>query len=205
MPKETEKERIVGRQSTAMIIVAVISSVTTLLVAIITPFQDWAYSLIHDQGPAALEVEQASPRVFAYYGEAENAGGFGRLELIFDEGGQSPAYELTYNLPVDASGYAGMAFQFGAGLNLSKYAAAECELLFTQPGDVVDLYFKDIAGHFDTVRVSNNGADEMALRLEFVNFPGINFNAVWEFGMVVSTDFSTGSHKVQIKGVRFSE
>lgn len=207
MPKGTEKERIVGRQSTTMIIVALISSVTTLLVTVLTailtlpPFHDWLYSLGNSQ---SLEVEQTSPRVFAYYGEAEHAGGFGRLELIFDDDAKMPVYELAYTLPNDKNGYAGMAFQFGGGLNLSEYAAAECMVTFSQADDVVDLYFKDIAGHFNTVRVTNNGADEMRLRLEFANFSSINFNAVKEFGVVISTDFSTGSHTVQIQNVHFT-
>jgi hypothetical protein len=151
------------------------------------------------------EIERINQHVFAYYGEAENAGGFARLELIFDASTGKPAYELDYNLPGDKSGYAGLAFQVNGGSNLSAYKAVECTLTFSQLSDVVDLYFKDIAGNFNTIRISNNGANEMKLRNEFTNFPAINFNAVKEFGIVVGTEFTTGSHKVQIKNVRFVE
>lgn len=210
MPKETEKEKIVNKQSTTMINVALISSATTLLVSLITaflafpPFQAWVYSWGNEQKVEPLGIEHLSPRIFAYYGEAENAGGFGRLELIFNEITSRPTYELSYNLPDDKTGYAGIAFQLGEGSDLSGYNAVECTVIFGQAGDVIDLYFKDIAGHFNTIRVSNNGANEMLLRFEFSNFPDINFNAVKEFGMVISTDFSTGSHKVRIQNIGVS-
>lgn len=42
-----------------------------------------------------------------------------------------------------------------------------------------------------------------SVRFEFTNFPTVNFNALNEFGVVVNTDFTTGSHHVRIKEVRF--
>lgn len=209
--KETSDEGIANRQNKMGIfiplITALIGSAVTLLVGIsaFPPFQEWVRDKLSDQKIEPLGIEQMSPRVFAYYGEADNLGGFARLELFFDAGAGKPSYELAYTLPSDQTGYAGMAFQFTQGANLSGYRAVEFVLVFTQPGDVVDIYFKDIAGNFNTIRVSNSGADEMLLRHEFINFPSINFNAVKEFGIVVSTDFSTGGRKVQIKDVRFSE
>jgi hypothetical protein len=209
MPKEAEKEKIADKQFRAMIIVAVISSATTFLVGIITaffafpPFQEWVRNWGDDQKAEILEIEQIPQRVFAYYGEAENSGGFGRLDLTYDGVVEKPSYELGYNLPVDMKGYAGLAFQFDEGSNLTRYKAVECTVIFNQTNDIMDLYFKDIAGSFNTIRVSNNGADEMKLRYEFANFPDINFNAVKEFGIVVSTDFTTSSHKVRIQDVNF--
>ncbi len=210
MPKETGKEKV-NNQNRTMIIVALISSATTLLVSIFTaflafpPFQEWVRSWGNDSKVEALAIEQIPQRVFPYYGEAENVGGFAKIEMIFDGIDEKPSYELNYNIPGDQKGYAGMAFQFVEGSNLSKYNAVECTVVFNQLSDVVDLYFKDIASNFNTVRVSNNGANEMMLRYEFTNFPKINFNAVKEFGIVVSTDFSSGNHRVRIKNVRFIE
>ncbi|MBI5294312.1 MAG: hypothetical protein HY869_02470 [Chloroflexi bacterium] len=209
--KETRDEGIAIKQNKMGIIIplitALIGSAVTLLVGVLAfpPFQEWVRDRLSDQKIEPLGIEQMSPRVFAYYGEADNLGGFARLELIFDAGAERPSYELSYNLPGDQHGYTGMAFQFKEGSNLSRYGAVECIVIFSELSDVVDLYFKDIAGNFNTIRVSNNGVGEMRLRYEFTNFPAINFNAVKEFGIVVSTDFSTGSHKVQIKDVRFSE
>jgi hypothetical protein len=205
-PNEVQAARI---QSRSAIMVAVISSIATCIVGLLTisfafpPFQEWVRNLGNDQKIETLAIEQINQRVFAYYGEAENAGGFGKLDLIYTGIEAGPTYELSYNLAGDQTGYAGLAFQFDSGSNLSRYNAVECTVVFSQPNDVVDLYFKDIAGNFNTIRVSNNGANEMVLRYEFTNFPKINFNAVKEFGIVTSTDFTSGSHKVRIKDVRF--
>lgn len=154
-------------------------------------------------GPVSMAIEEFPQQVFAYAGNDNPDGGGSTLLLLYDEGGL-PIYELDYSLPADKHGYAGLAFEFVEGLNLSAYEAVECVILFSQLSDEVDLYFKDIAGSFDTIRVANNGADEMALRYELTNFPKVNFNAVKEFGIVISTDFSSGLHQVRIKDVRLT-
>ena len=151
---------------------------------------------------ASLPLEQLPQQVFAYAGNNNPQGGGSIFRLLYDEK-SLPIYQLEYSLPGDTQGYAGLAFQLQDGPNLSAYRAVECTLLFTRLNDVVDLYFKDIAGNFNTVRVANNGANEMAVRYEFGNFPKINFNAVQEFGLVISTDFSTGEHQAAIRDVRF--
>lgn len=150
----------------------------------------------------SLAIEQIPQQIFAYAGNDNPEGGWGAFWLFYEHG-NIPIYKLEYYLPEDRNGYAGLAFEFLDGSNLSTYKAVECTVVFSQQSDVVDLYFKDIADNFNAIRVANNGANEMALRYEFTNFPGINFNAVGEFGIVVSTDFTTGSHQVRIKNVRF--
>ena len=88
-------------------------------------------------------------------------------------------------------------------MNLSDYNAVECVIQFNQTPDEIDLYFKDIAGNFDTIRIKSNNTNDMVLSYEFANYPNINFNAVKEFGLVVNTDFSADGHQVRIRDVHF--
>lgn len=150
----------------------------------------------------SIALEQFSQQVFAYAGNNNPDGGWSSFWLYYEDEG-IPIYKLEYFLPDDRNGYAGLAFEFLKAVDLSAYRAVECTILFNQPEDVIDLYFKDIAGNLNTVRVANNNTNEISVRFEFANFPAVNFNALDEFGMVVSTDFTTGSHHVRIKNVQF--
>lgn len=165
-----------------------------------------AEKLINHPTPApkqtSISLEQIPQQVFAYAGNNNPDGGWSSFWLYYEDGG-SPTYKLEYSLPEDENGYAGLAFEFLEAANLSAYKAVECTFLFNQPDDVVDLYFKDIAGNFNAVRVANNNTNEISARFEFANFPAVNFNALDEFGLVVNTDFTTGGHHVRIKEVRF--
>jgi hypothetical protein len=187
------------------IIVALIGVFGTCITAFFTvpAFQTWVGAFFPHSDSKSLDIEQIPQEIFAY---ADNNpdGGWGTFWVVYDDK-NSPIYKLDYFLPGDKHGYAGLAFKFVGGSSLSAYDTVECVVVFSQLSDVVDLYFKDIASNFNTIRVANNGAKEMVLRYEFTNFPNINFNAVKEFGIVVSTDFSTGSHQVRIKNVRFTK
>lgn len=202
-PKEVQAARIQGRSA---ILVAVISSISTCIVGFLAiffafqPFQEWVQSWISNTEPQVLSIEQIPQQVFGY--ADTNSGSWGAFWLVLD-GKNATAYRFDYWLPSDNSGYAGLAFQFLEGENLSTYRAVECVIIFSQTPDEVDLYFKDIANNFDTIRVASNNANEMILRYEFTNYPTINFNAVKEFGIVVNTDFSTGGHQIRIKNIRF--
>jgi hypothetical protein len=138
--------------------------------------------------PTSLAIEKIPQDIFAYAGNNNPDGGYGVFVLIDDQE-NILNYKLDYSLPNDKYGYAGLAFNFHGSANLSAYNAIECVLLFSQPVDEIDLYIKDLGNNFNTIRVVSNGSGEMVLRYEFKNFPGINFNAVKEVGVVASTDF----------------
>lgn len=201
-PKEVQAARI---QSRGAILVAVISSVATCVVALLTiffafpPFQEWVRSWGGNANLQALSIEQIPQQIFSY--ADASSGGWGAFWLIYDE--NVTTYRFDYWLPADNSGYAGLAFQFLKSGNLSPYSAVECVMTFDQSPGAIDLYFKDIANNFDTIRVTSNSTNEMVLRYEFTNFPNIDFNAIKEFGVVVNADFVTGGHQVRIKNVRF--
>jgi len=189
----------------ATIIAALIAVLGIVVGSFLNPF---AEKLVNrptpEPGSTAMAIEQIPQQIFAYAGNNNPDGGWGAFWLIYDEE-NVPNYKLEYSLPGGQYSYAGLAFLFTDGTNLSAYHAVESVVIFGGLNDVVDLYFKDIAGNFDTIRVANNGANEMVLRHEFTNFPDINFNAVKEFGIVASTDFTTGDHQVRIKNVRFAK
>lgn len=213
IPEATKEERIATRQINATLATALISSATTLLVGLLAaflgfpPFQDWVRGRVTEKPvelPQALTLEQIPQDVFAYAGNNDPAGGAATFVLIVDDQ-NLPNYKLDYSLPGDMQGYAGLAFNFHAGMDLSEYHAIDYTIVFDQPVNEIDLYFKDISNNFNTIRVVSNGKGEMVLRHDLSNFPTVNFNAVKEVGVVASTDFSTGTYQVLIKDVRFVE
>lgn len=181
--------------------IAIIGLVGGVLIAVLTPFAvKWANRPEPVQEAVSLAIEQIPQQVFSY--ADTSSGGWSALWLI-SEHVDAKTYRFDYWLPEGKSGYAGLAFQFLEGSNLAGYSAVECTVTFSQSPDTIDLYFKDIADNFNTIRVTGNNTNEMNLRYVFTNFPGINFNAVKEFGVVVNADFSTGGHQVFIENVRF--
>ena len=160
--------------------------------------------------PAALNVsdtlaiEQISQDIFAYAGNNNPDGWSGTFVLINDRE-KVPNYKLDYSLLDDKYGFAGLAFNFHESMNLSAYSAIEFVIIFSQALDEIDLYFKDDGKNFNTLRVVSGGTNEMTLRYEFKNFPDINFNAVKEIGLVASTVFSTGTHQIVVKNIRFAK
>lgn len=202
-PKEVQAARI---QSQSAILVAIISAIITCAVSFTTvffafpPFQDWVRSKIANEEPQALPIAELPQQIFGY--ADTTSGSWGAFWLVLDEN-KSTSYRLDYWLPADKSGFAGLAFQFMKGENLSAYNAVECVIVFSQSPDEIDLYFKDIADNFDTIRVMSGSANEMTVRYEFSNYPNINFNAIKEFGIIINTDFATGGHQIRIKSIRF--
>jgi len=187
------------------IVVAVISLIGNLVLGywqfILKPGE--ANQLTATPEPSSLAIENIPLDIFAYGGNGESEGGFGTFVLIHDRE-NIPNYKLDYSLPNDRHGYAGLAFNFHDSMNISGYNSIEYMILFSQSRDEIDLYIKDVSDHFNTIRIVNNGANEMTFRHEFKNFPSINFNAVKEIGLVVSTEFSTGTHQVVVKDIRFT-
>lgn len=205
MPKEKPEITSTKINARATIIVALIGLLGIIVTIILSPLRQNIGSDKPDPTPdsTSLSIEQIPHDIFAYAGNNNPDGGGGTFVLINDQE-TIPNYKLDFSLPSDKRGYAGLAFNFHEGMNLSEYSAIECIVIFSQPRDEIDLYFKDIGSAFDTIRVVSNGANEMSLRYEFKNFPDINFNAIKEFGIVASTDFSTGTHQVVLKNIRFT-
>ena len=187
----------------ATIYASIIAVIGIVIGAFLKPIAEkWIDSTPRAPEQTALAIEQIPLDIFAYAGNNDPDGGSATFVLINDQE-KIPTYKLDYSLPTDRHGYAGLAFNFHKGMNLTDYRAIECVLTFSQLNDSIDLYFKDISDNFNTIRVVNNGTSEMILRYEFNNFPNVNFNAVKEVGLVASTDFMTETHQVVIKKIRF--
>ena len=190
-----------------VILGALIGALATVITALLAfpPFQDWVRTWGKPvESQQEIAIEQIPVDIFAYAGNNNPDGGTATFVLIVDDA-NTQNYKLDYSLLGDKYGFAGLAFNFHESMNLSTYKVIECILIFSQPLDEINLYIKDIGKNFNTIRIVSNGSGEMALRYEFRNFPDINFNAVKEVGIVASTDFSTGTHQVVIKNLKFAK
>lgn len=147
----------------------------------------------------ALAIEDIPQNVFVFAG---NNGAWGAFSVIYDNELRLN-YRLEYFLPDDIQDFAGITFQFPGGYNLSEYNAVKFTILFNEPTDEIDLLIKDIGDNENSIHITGNGDKQMDLRFEFANFPKINFNAVKEILFMAKSDFSPGSHDVQIKNVHF--
>ena len=187
------------------IAIAIIGLVGTCITAFfaIPGFQNWVGLLFTPTNPKSLAIEQISQRVFPYYGEAENVGGFAKIELLFDGVDEKPSYEFKYILPANQPGYAGIAFQFENGLNVSSYKTIVFKIQFDEVGNSVDFYLKDIGGKKSSIRIVSKDTNELTLRYELSNFPEVNPNALLEIGLNVQDVFSSGQHTVTIRQIRF--
>ena len=187
------------------IAIAIIGLVGTCITAFfaIPGFQNWVGLLFTPTNPKSLAIEQISQRVFPYYGEAENVGGFAKIELLYDGVDEKPSYELKYNIPANQPGYVGVAFQFENGLNVSSYKTIVFKIQFDEVGNSVDFYLKDIGGKKSSIRIVSKDTNELTLRYELSNFPEVNPNALLEIGLNVQDVFSSGQHTVTIRQIRF--
>ena len=187
------------------IAIAIIGLVGTCITAFfaIPGFQNWVGSLFTPTNPRSLAIEKISQRIFPYYGEAENVGGFAKIELLFDGVDEKPSYILKYTIPANQPGYVGVAFQFENGLNVSSYKTIVFKIQFDDVGNSVDFYLKDIGGKKSSIRIVSKDTNELTLRYELSNFPEVNPNALLEIGLNVQDVFSSGQHTVTIRQIRF--
>lgn len=186
------------------IISAFIGAITVLITAFFAfpPFQEFVKSLGQTGESQPLAMEAIPRDVFVFAGNDNPDGGRGTFSLIYHDE-DIPNYRMEYSLPEDKYGYAGMVFRFPGGYNLSAYKTIEFTIMFKTPNDEIELFVKDIGGKNDSIRIVNNGKNEMNLSYGFANFTNINFNAVMEIGVFASTNFSTGSHDVWVKNIHF--
>ncbi len=151
----------------------------------------------------SLAIEQIPQRVFSYYGNSENLGGFAKLDLILDGVGIKPYYFLNYTIPSDQDGYAGMVFQLDKGQDITDYSAIAFNIQFSEGNIPIDFYVKDISGNGDYVRVMSKGIEETTFRYDLNDFKNVDFNALKEVGFNSDKDFISGQHTVTISSVIF--
>ncbi len=152
---------------------------------------------------ASLAIEQIPQRVFSYYGNSENLGGFAKLDIIFDGSGINPHYLLNYTIPSDQEGYAGIAFQFDKGQDVTDYSAIAFNIQFSEGNIPIDFYVKDIGGNGDYVRVVSKGTEATPFRFDLNIFKNVDFNALKDVGFNSDRDFVSGQHIITIFGVSF--
>jgi len=185
----------------ATILAALIAVIGIVIGAFLNPL---ANKIINRSTPTpsseSLKIEQIPQQIFSY--SETGPEGWDVFWLIREDQGRT-IYKFEYNLPSGESGFAGLAFNFTSGIDLSAYDAIELVIMFDQSLEEVDFYFKDIAKDLNTIRIANKGSNEMALHYKFVDFPNINFHAIQEIGVIVNADFMTGEHRVYLKDITF--
>jgi hypothetical protein len=196
--------KLTGPQAT--IIAAIVAVIGIAIGAFLNP---WAEKVINQPtatpSSASLAIEQIKLNVFDYDGSAENLGGWANYDTIFDGVDSKPHYVLDYQIDEGEDGYAGLAFQFEKGKNLSAYHAIVFALQFDDVNVPIDLYVKDISGKRGSVRIVSNSTKDMPLRYEFSNFGDIDFNALQEVGINIDDNFGNGRHTVTIHSIRFEQ
>lgn len=187
----------------AKIVTAMIAVLGIIIGAILGPIVEKLINRpIDEVVPVSLQLEQIPQNIFAYAGSDESIGGWSALWLRY-EGNGNPVYRLDYSLPTDQNGYAGMAFQFEEGQDLSEYKAVEITIRFYEPDSRIDFFIKDIAQNNAQMQVVAKGTNEAIIEYDFSNFSEVNFSAIKEIGLNVDTSVITGSHRVEIKNIKF--
>lgn len=206
MPKETKEERVAQIQTRGYIIAALISASVTLVIGLITaffafePFQEW----VRGSGGKSLSIEKIPQRVFSYYGNAENLGGFSKLDILFSGDEIIPYYSLKYTIPSDRDGYAGMVFQFDKGQNVSGYSAIVLNIQFSKGSIPIDLFVKDIGGNGDHVRITSKGTGKTTFQYELSVFENVDFNALKEVGFNSDQSMVRGEYTMIISEILFT-
>lgn len=188
----------------ATIIVAIIGLLGIVLTAIVNPLgQEWLNSSAKSDTPESLAIEQLPLSVFVYDGRGENLGGWSWLSISFENG--MPNYHFNYSIPGDQTGYAGMAFRFAGGQNLSKYQRIEFTVEFdkNETEHVIDFYLRDISGEKSFIRLTEIGGSAKKESELLSNFSGVNLNAISEITFNIDNTFITGDHQLIVSGIRF--
>jgi hypothetical protein len=190
--------------SQAVVIAAVIGVVGIIIGAIVTPLaKKWIELPATPENPKSLAIEQLPVSVFVYDGRDENLGGWSGLRISYLN--SAPSYQFNYSIPTAQTSYAGIAFRFDAGQNLSKYQRVEFTIQFDgkESEHVIDFYLTDISGQKSHVRVTEIGSEKKKESELLSNFASANLNAIIE--IVFNTDDSlvTGDHQVTISDIHF--
>ena len=190
--------------SQAVIIAAIIGVVGIIIGAIANPL---AKRLI-DAPPVSddqktVAIEQLPITVFVYDGRDEGLGGWSDLSISYRS--SVPHYLFRYSIPANQTGYAGVAFRFVDGQNLSKYQRIEFTLQFDgkETDHVIDIYLVDISGQKRSVRLTEAGSDMKKKSELLSNFSGVNLNAIKEITFNVDDTFVTGDHLLTISDIQF--
>jgi hypothetical protein len=194
--------KLTGPQAT--ILAALIAVLGIVVGAFLKPF---ATKLINQPEPtpnsAFQAIEELPVSVFVYDGSGEKLGGWAGLGISYLN--STPNYQFSYYVPKDQTGYAGIAFRFSEGENLSKYQHVEFTIQFDdkESEHVIDFYLTDISGQKDYVRVTEIGSDKKSESQLLSKFANVNLNAIKEIKFNTGNTFVTGDHHTTISGIRF--
>ncbi len=197
----------------------------TLLLAVGGRVEEWNFGIMKvviptpggGAAPAAdareLDIESLPVHVFDYdgLGDAGVQQGWGKFTAAFLNGKAS--YLFDYDLPTDGkAGYAGLDFRFEQTQDLSQYRSMKVVLEYSDDQAQCELFLKDVswkADYFLLGKTTPPGGSltirglEYSYEIPLSLFQKPDFKAIYEVGLSVDTDITTGTHRITLKQITF--
>jgi hypothetical protein len=144
-----------------------------------------------------LSIEKQFPiKVFSYDGSEKSVGGFAELTPTDMNG--SPIYIFHYSIPNSGIGYAGVAFRFSGGQDISYYKEIEFSLQFSKNDEPIDVYLADTKGNKKSFRIISTDANVVKKSFLLSNFTGVDLSTLKEVTLNAEEIFVRGDHKIII-------
>jgi hypothetical protein len=211
--KETKEEKIAGKQSNAMIITAVISSATTLIVGLVAaflgfpPFQESVRSWGNSPKPQTLAIEQIPYTIYPFDGNEDPSCCVGQsyFKYTIDEN-LIPIYRLIYTLPENEPrrGYAGIAFVFERSQDFSDFETLEFSVNFGDNIDQVDVSIEDITLAEADFHITGSETQANAFIVPVSNFKGIDLKAVRSIEFQVNSTYASRTNWIDVFRIRLT-
>ena len=189
----------------AVVFAAIIGVIGIIIGAVITPLAKTWFEEPPPESNQTIQIEQLPVSIFGYAGSDESIGGWIWLNMIYKD--SKPKYFLTYSVPSDQEGYAGVAFRFTENQNLSEYQRIEftIEFDYSEPEHEIDICVTDISGKKICKRLAADSGvkRESHLLSNFSENGGVSLSAINEISFNTDTTFVTGTHNVTFSDIRF--
>lgn len=199
----------------------------TLILAAGGRVEEWNFGVVKLSIPTSTSnTVQSSPTdksersihsypvtVFNYDGMNDDNVKQGYAELSISYVNQEPHYFFDYYVPSDGTyGYAGLVFRFDPPQDLSAYQTIRVVLEYLDDASLCELYINDITskGEFYLLGKNNlpggvvriNGS-EYSYDIALSNFKKPNFKVIYEIGLSVDQDITSGAHRIVLKDISF--
>jgi hypothetical protein len=190
----------------ATILAAIIAVIGIAIGAFLNPLAEKVVNKpTPTQDSTVLKIEQLPLTIFTYDGREKNIGGWSNLGISYLD--KIPYYGFSYSVPADQTGYAGIAFRFIDGQNISEYQRIEFTIKFDdkESEHSIDLYLADISYQKSHIRITVIGSEERKESHLLSNFSGVNMNAIQEITFNIDNSIAAGAHSITISNIRFSQ
>jgi hypothetical protein len=211
--KETKEEKIASKQSEAMIITAVISSATTLIVGLVVaflgfpPFQESVRSWSNSPKSQSIVIEQIPFTVYTFEGDDDPSCCVGQSYFKYTiDKNLTPIYGLDYILPENdpRHGYAGIAFIFEQSQDFSNFGTLEFSVNFGETINQVDVSMEDITLAEADFHITGSNAQANSFIVPISNFKKINLKAVRSIEFQVNSTYASKTNWIDVFHIRLT-